>query len=214
METTKVINRRKFLQMTGAAIGVSALACCGGGVLATRTPRIDFPESSDGGTNAMHNILVTYASKAGSTGEIAEAIGQTLSEKGASVDVRPVKEVDDVSGYQAVVVGSAIRIGQWLSEATRFLEANQAVLKKVPIAYFSVCLRITEDKPEAQREAQGYNEAASAIVTSVSAKVFAGKMDYSQISLLERMMMKAMKSPEGDWRDWDAIHAWAGQLFI
>jgi menaquinone-dependent protoporphyrinogen oxidase len=72
-----------------------------------------------------NRILVTYATRAGSTVEVAAAIGETLRGSGFSVDVKPVKEKPSVEGYQAVVVGSAIRLGSWLPEAVNFVKNNQ-----------------------------------------------------------------------------------------
>ena len=65
-------------------------------------------------------ILVTYATQGGSTAGIAEAVGKTMAEAGAQVDVRPIQSVSDLRSYQAVVVGSAIHSGKWLPEATKF----------------------------------------------------------------------------------------------
>ncbi len=67
-------------------------------------------------------ILIAYASKCGSTGEVAEAIGQELSQSGALVDVCPAKDVTEISPYDAVMVGSPIFYTKWRSEATRFVE--------------------------------------------------------------------------------------------
>ena len=69
-------------------------------------------------------ILVTYASRTGSTVGVAEAIGKTLIEGGAQVDVLPMKEVTDLSAYRAVVAGSAIQAGHWLPEAMRYYRSR------------------------------------------------------------------------------------------
>ncbi|MCC6168651.1 MAG: flavodoxin, partial [Caldilineaceae bacterium] len=70
-------------------------------------------------------ILVAYASRAGSTAGVAEAIGKTLAEGGAQVDVRPMQEVKDLTPYTAVVAGSAIQGGQWLPEAIQFIQTHR-----------------------------------------------------------------------------------------
>ena len=79
-----------------------------------------------------NKILVAYASRTGSTAEVAEAIGQTLAESGAQVDVLPVQDIKDLAPYRAVVAGSAIRGGKWLPEALQFMQTYQAALAQKP----------------------------------------------------------------------------------
>ncbi|MBK7316822.1 flavodoxin domain-containing protein [Candidatus Villigracilis affinis] len=70
----------------------------------------------------MNNkILVTYASRFGSTEGVAKSIGKTLAENGAKVDVLPMRDVKDLSPYDAVVAGSAVNGGAWLPEAMQFV---------------------------------------------------------------------------------------------
>ena len=88
----------------------------------------------------MSKILVTYATGAGSTAGIAEAIGDELRTRGADVDVRPVKEVADLGGYGAVVVGTGVRAGRTYAAASKFLAREQAALAEMPVAGFVVCL--------------------------------------------------------------------------
>ena len=90
-----------------------------------------------------NKILVTYASRFGSKAGVAEAIGKTLADKGAQVEVLPMREVKDLVPYQAVVAGSAINRGQWLPEAMQFLQAHRAELAQKPFAAFLVCMTLT-----------------------------------------------------------------------
>ena len=160
----------------------------------------------------MSKVLVAYATKAGSTGEVAEAIGQALCAGGAAVEVKPVKEVSDVSGYAGVVVGSAIRMGQWLPEAVKFVETHQEALSQVPVAYFAVCMTLAEDTEENRRTVAAYLDKVREMVQPVDVGLFAGTMDYSKLSFVFRLVIKAMKAPEGDFRNWDAIRDWATNL--
>jgi menaquinone-dependent protoporphyrinogen oxidase len=214
------VTRRRFLALAGGAIGVTGLACCGLTALGMQQPEVEFVESSCGGENGMSKkVLVAYASKCGSTGEVAEAIGQTLCADGVAVDVRLAKEVTDVSDYQAVVAGSAIRMGQWLPDAVKFVETYRGALSQIPVAYFAVCMTLSEDTEENRREVAGYLDpvrellqpvdAASPPYCSKGVGLFAGAIDYGKLSLPLRLMIKAMKVPEGDFRDWDAIRDWA-----
>jgi menaquinone-dependent protoporphyrinogen oxidase len=131
------------------------------------------------------------------------------------VDVRLAKEVTDLSPYRAVVVGSGIRVGKWLPEAVQFVERHQEALRRMPVAYFLVCLTLKDDTEENRRTVAAYLDPVREQVPQgqpVDVGLFAGVMDYSKLSFMLRLMMKAMGSPEGDFRDWEAIRAWASQV--
>jgi ABC-type uncharacterized transport system involved in gliding motility auxiliary subunit len=83
----------------------------------------------------MKKVLVAYASRYGSTAEVAQAIGARLGERDMAVDVKNVEEVKDLAGYSAVVVGSAVRVGRWLPAATKFVQQHKSALSGVPLAY-------------------------------------------------------------------------------
>jgi len=157
-------------------------------------------------------VLLAYASKCGSTGEIAQAIGKRLGEAGVAVDVIPVKTVKSLDGYDAVVLGSAIRVGQWLPEATAFLKSRQAELSRLPVAIFTVHLQATDESEESRQKREAYTAPLQPLVSPKARAFFAGKMDFSKLSLLERMATKMVKAPEEDRRDWNAIDAWAAKL--
>ena len=210
-EQTK-ITRRRFLKVAGGVVGASALACVGLGILATRPPEIEFAKSSCGEENMGDKILVAYASRAGSSGEVAEAIGEVLCGGGAAVDVRLAKDVTDVSPYRAVVVGSAIYMGRWMSEAVKFVETHRDALSRAPVAYFVVCLTMKDDTEENRRTVAAYLDPVREVVQPVDVGLFAGRLDSSKLPFLYRLIIKAMKQPEGDYRNWEAIRAWAGEL--
>ena len=157
-------------------------------------------------------ILVAYATRAGSTAEVAQTIAKALSAAGAAVDVCPVKEVGDLSPYRAVVLGSPIRMGRWLPEAFAFLKAHQAELSRVPVAYFVTCVTLTSNTVENRRTVDAYLDPARAILRPASVGLFAGALDGSKMSFLDRLMIKAIKTPEGDFRKWDEIHLWGESL--
>lgn len=159
-------------------------------------------------------ILVAYASKCGSTAEVADVIGQVLREQGASVDVHPVDKVADISEYQAIVVGSAVRMGKCLSEAKEFVQIHKQALQQKPSAYFAVCLSLHEDTDEKRQEAEHYLDALRELAEPQATAVFAGKMDFNKLSFLDRMIVKMVKSPEGDFRPWEVIRAWAASLAV
>lgn len=165
-----------------------------------------------------NRILVAYATRAGSTIEVAAAIGEALSQRGFSVDVKPVKEKPSVDGYQAVVVGSAIRMGSWLPEAVNFIKDNQAQLSRIPTAIFTVHM-LNRGEDETSRQArQAYTAAVRQVLSPVDEAFFSGKMDYSRLSFLDRTIAKAVEkqtdSRAGDFRDWEKIRSWAQELYL
>jgi len=166
-------------------------------------------------------ILITYASRSGSTAEIAEAIGETLTQQGLSVDVHPMSQVTDVASYQAVVAGSAVRQQAWLPEAMKFLQAHQHELAHKPVALFEVCMALATQNPvryqRALQTASAWMEPARQLVNPVSEGYFAGVLELKNIQELRfRIALGAMVRlgmfSEGDHRDWDAIHEWAAAL--
>jgi menaquinone-dependent protoporphyrinogen oxidase len=157
-------------------------------------------------------ILVVYATKAGSTAEVAEAVGEELRNMGAEVDVGLAKDVKDLKPYSAVILGSGIRMGQLLSDATKFVEKHREALSQVPVAYFVVCLTMKDDTEESRTTVEAYLDPVREMVEPMDIGLFAGVIDYSKLSFTARTMSKAMKVSEGDFRDWETIRAWARQL--
>jgi menaquinone-dependent protoporphyrinogen oxidase len=158
-------------------------------------------------------ILVAHASRAGSTAEVAEAIAQVLREGGAEVDVRPVEQVRSLEDYDALVHGSAIWAGKPLPEASRFAAAHRQTLGDLPIAYFALCEILRVDTPENRERARRFLDPLRKLVEPVALEAFAGKKDYTTLHPLVRwFMIHVLHSPEGDWRDWDEIRAWAAAL--
>jgi menaquinone-dependent protoporphyrinogen oxidase len=157
-------------------------------------------------------LLVAYATRHGSTAGVAKAIGEVLHEGDVEVDVRLAQDVSDLSPYRAVIVGSAIRMGRWLPEAVQFVEAHQEALSRLPMAYFLVCLTMCDDTEDSRRTVASYLDPVRSIVQPVDIGLFAGAVDYRKASLLLRLFMKLAKTPEGDFRRWDEIRAWAANL--
>ncbi len=114
--------------------------------------------------------------------------------------------------YDAVVVGSAIRMGHWLPEAVAFVKANRGILSYIPTAYFVVSAFLREDTPEMRQKVEAYLDPVCAILEPMSIGLFAGQIDYHKLSWLDRTITKAVGMPEGNWRDWAAIRAWAREL--
>lgn len=156
-----------------------------------------------------NRILVAYSSKAGSTAEAAARIGDLLTQQGAVVDVLPVSKASDPGAYQAVVLGSATRMGQPVGEAVKWVEANQAALQQRPFSAFMLCMTLEPDTEENRKTVAPYLDPIRKLVQPQSEAMFAGVMNPQKLALIERLMMKAMKPPVGDFRKWDQIEAWA-----
>ena len=158
-------------------------------------------------------VLVAYATKAGSTAEVAAEIGRVIgSRDGCTVDMRPVEQLEGIDGYDAVIVGSGIRAGRWLSGATKFVERHRDALRRVPVALFAVCLTMREDTEESRSEVAAYLDPVRKVVRPMDIGLFAGVMDYERLPLLLRLMVKKMGAPQGDFRDWESIRTWAGRV--
>ena len=207
MQTTT--NRRSFLKIAGAGVVVTAV---GGTILATRTPATDFYEVE--GSNTMSGkVLITYASRCGSTGEVAEVIAQELIARGKDVDVRLMEHVDALDGYEAVIVGSAIRMGQWLPEAKTFVEKFQPVLSELPNAFFTVHMLNTGNDELSQTNRLAYLDSVRQILTPQQEVYFAGKIELARMSFFDQIVSKAMKATDSDQRDWPEIRQWGQKVF-
>ena len=208
--TTKRLSRRDFLKTAGVTLGASVLACSGLGYAASIPPEIETPELSYAKDNDMNKrILVTYATRAGSTVEVAAAIGEALSKRGFAVDVKPVKEKPSLANYQAVLMGSAIRAGNWLPEAVDFVKTNQQALNKMPAALFTVHMNNTGDDDASRAARLAYLQTVRPLLNQAEEIYFAGKMDFARLSFLDRLIVTIMaRGIEADRRDWNKIRNW------
>ncbi|MCA9914098.1 MAG: flavodoxin domain-containing protein [Anaerolineae bacterium] len=170
---------------------------------------------------APASILVTYASRSGSTAGVAEAIAETLQQHSLEVSVQPMQLVHDVSPYHAVIAGSAIRMDRWLPEALDFLHRHQPALRQKPFAAFLVCLSLAAKSEarqlKARQAAHDWLQPVRELVPTVSEGLFAGALHVDKIPEWRyRSVLHLVKPlgilPEGDHRDWDVIRTWANQL--
>jgi menaquinone-dependent protoporphyrinogen oxidase len=152
-------------------------------------------------------VLVAVASRHGSTREIADAIAQQLDTPSVDAEVRQVDGVPDLNSYDAVVLGSAIYMGNWEGAANRFIQRHQARLATMPVWLFSSGPVGNDDHP-----GQGDPPRVAEIAQLTRARghqMFAGKLDRHVLSLGERLVVNVVKAPDGDFRDWSAIRTWA-----
>jgi menaquinone-dependent protoporphyrinogen oxidase len=160
------------------------------------------------------SILVAHATKYGATAEIAERIGQKLRARLPSVSVLPVSGILDVSLYQAVILGSAVYIGQWRKEAARFLTTNESALAQRPLWLFSSGPTGTGD-PVDLMKGWRFPPSLQAVADRIQPRdiaFFHGKLDSRQLTTIDRWMVKSIGAPIGDYRDWTTIDAWTDSI--
>ncbi|MEI7433428.1 MAG: flavodoxin domain-containing protein [Methanomicrobiales archaeon] len=157
-------------------------------------------------------ILVAYATRKGSTGEIALAIGKELEGEGHQVRVSPLKEISSLEGYDAAVMGAPVYTGHIDEELRKFVERNKNGLKNIPVAAFAVGLAPVNPKIGSSSALVEQLKGIAVPVNLVAMKVFAGKLDPAQHSFMTKTMISLMKAPTGDFRDWDLIKVWAKSL--
>ena len=190
----------------------------------------------------MKRILVTYATMAGSTVEVAQAAAEEIAGPDVQVDVLPLSEVKDLAAYDGVVVGAPMIMG-WHRAAVRFLRSNRGLLQRIPVAVFVTCMSLTQTgetsvggvpvyvdeqlpKPPETAGRLRFTERyarlahyvrpillASGPVKPVSIGVFGGRLDYGRLPWWAVLFaMLIIQAPAGDRRNWTAIRSWAAGL--
>jgi menaquinone-dependent protoporphyrinogen oxidase len=167
-------------------------------------------------------VLVTYASRHGATAGIAERIAAGLRNAELSADVRPISEVDDVEAYDAVVIGASAYMFHWLKDATRFVKRHRPVLESRPVWLFSSGPlgndRVDEEGNDVLAVARPKEfDDLSELIHPRGEQVFFGAWDPDAppVGVVERAMSHLpaqQQMPAGDFRDWDAIDAWAAEI--
>jgi len=184
-------------------------------------------------------VLVTYATFAGSTVEVAQAVGEELAKGGFQVDVLPIGEVGDLQGYGAVVVGAPMILG-WHRAARRFLRRHRKALQRLPLAVFVMAISLTETgetsvdgvpvaldeqlpKPprspgrlsfrERYATLANYLQPILRVARPASIGMFAGRLEYGRLKWWAVLfVMVIIQATAGDRRNWPAIRAWAAGL--
>lgn len=160
-------------------------------------------------------ILVTAASRHGATAEIATALAEGLADSAggragalAAVAV-PVEQRPDPAAFDAVLLGSAVYAGHWLDPAREYGAAHADVLRRRPVWLFSSG---PIGEPPFPPDEPYDVPPLMHLVGARGHRVFAGRLDKSRLSFGERAMVTAMRAPLGDFRDWAAVRAWAGEV--
>lgn len=155
------------------------------------------------------SILLAYASRFGSTQEVAETIADTLREAGLEVDLQPVQEVKSLDRYSAVVLGAAIYNAKWNADAHQFVMQHQDALTQLPVAIFTLGPLSSSEAAKRNSRRQLDSELAKyPWLKPVALEIFAGKYDPSKpgMGFFDRFVRAQ------DLRNWDAIRTWANEL--
>lgn len=155
-------------------------------------------------------VLVAVASKHGATAEIAAVIGQTLEEAGLDVAVVNAADVTSVEPYEAAVIGSGVYAGHWLKAARALIDLHEADLAKLPVWLFSSGPLGDPLKPQ---DDEAVNvDGIIQMTSAIEHRLFSGALDREKLSFAERAIIRAVRVEDGDFRDWAAIEAWAGEI--
>ena len=148
-------------------------------------------------------VLVTVASKHGSSAEIGSAIAATLTKEGHQVDLLEPATVHGVSPYDAVILGSGVYIGHWIESARKFAEQYATALREKSVWIFS-------SGPLGSKPAEDPVDASKVIelLAPREHRVFYGALERDKLGFGERAIVGMVHAPYGDYRDWDEITTW------
>ena len=217
MEGNNTLAAPLFLKTEGYLAGASDLSFLNVPIYTQEAQKerksvwIDIPEKN--------KVLVAYATKAGSTAEIAQEIGKILRHAGHTVEVKRVEEIRDIMEYKAAVIGSPIHAKAWMPEAVEFVQTYRHALSKIPVAYFTSGITLgMADSPNIRRHMDSYLiplQEEVYEVEPVSIEHFAGVLNFHKLPFMYRLvwpLTSGRKVKQGDYRNWHAVQNWAASL--
>lgn len=163
-------------------------------------------------------VLVSYASRYGSTQEVAEAIAATLRENELLLDLKPIREVKTLEEYTGIILGAPIYMLHWHKEALGFLSRHREALTKRPVAVFALGPLGEEEKEWEEIRTQFDKELAKfPWLTPIATEIFGGKFDPEKLRFPDKIITSLPasplhKMPARDMRNWTMIRAWASSL--
>lgn len=157
----------------------------------------------------MGRILITYATRAGATTDVADILADAFERAGHKVETIPVQDAAAPEGFDLVVVGSGIHATAWYPDALAWVERHAGGVAG-RVALFNVCLNAAD--PTRQPETLGYNAAAAALVEPLASASFAGRYVPERVSFWKRVFMRTMQARATDHVDPEAIRSWGAAL--
>lgn len=154
-------------------------------------------------------VLVVAASEHGATTEIGEAIVEELRNAGHDSFLKEPQDVDNLDGIDAIVLGSAVYMTQWMEPARNFVQRFRQTLREIPLWTFSCGLA---GVPRGNVQDPRRVGPVLLSVNPIDHEVFKGRLDHGKLSLRERTVARLGHAPEGDYREWDKIRAWAKEI--
>lgn len=159
------------------------------------------------------SVLVAYATRYGSTQEVAEAVAVTLRECGLAVDIQPMRDVRSLDQYRAVVLGAPLYMFHWHKDALHFLARHREALTARPVAVFALGPFHADEKEfQEVREQLDKELAKFPWLTPEAIAIFGGKFDPEKLTFPHNLVPALKNMPASDIRDWTAIRAWANDL--
>lgn len=154
-------------------------------------------------------VLVTAASRHGSTAEMAGVIAEVLSAAGFDVARRDPEAVKSVAEFDAVIIGSGVYAGRWLEPARKLVDRFARDLNARDVWLFASGPIGDPPKPDTE------SPEAAVLASRTGARghrSFPGRLAKSDLSLPEKLLVSALRAPEGDFRPWDEIRTWASGI--
>ena len=156
----------------------------------------------------MH-VLVTVASRHGATRALAEALTAELDQGALTATLLEPAEVASLEGYDAVVLGSAVYAGSWLPAARELVARCAVALRERPVWLLSSGPIGDPPKPA------GAPAEVAALLEETGARehrVLPGRLERRRLGRGERAVVALVRAPDGDFRDWEAVRAWAAEI--
>jgi menaquinone-dependent protoporphyrinogen oxidase len=159
------------------------------------------------------SVLVAYATRSGSTREVAESVADTLREGGIGVSIQPLREAKKIDEFSAVVIGAPLYMFHWHKDALRFLSRQRDALNQRPVAIFALGPIQPEKKQFEDARTQLNQELAKyPCLEPIAVEIFGGRFEPTSLRFPYNLIPALKNMPASDLRDWSAIRAWANEL--
>lgn len=209
--STRKITRRQFLKAGCLGTTAIGLTLCGATAVRPDPEPITLETNTYGEKTMNTRFLIVYATYAGSTMEIAEAIGETLGSMNCQADVLPAVDAPSPDGYDAVLLGSAVQNGNWLPEAFDYIRTHRKSLQELPLAIFSVHITNTGNDAKSRMTRQTFTDSVRALITPDAEVFFPGRFDRRGA----QKMMPAIIArfiPTTNFLNFKKVRAWAENI--